>query len=206
MTVGKPVSADSAQRSNLRAIGSAIRRTRTERGLTVEQLAAAAGLSKGMISKIENFRSIPSLPVLDRIAGALRTTLAALTEGVTAEPTRPYVLTRAGAGVHVPREAAVGFSYRALNSANLGGGWLETYILDLEPQSQRAQVTTDGHQCIHMLAGRIDFVLGEDRVALAAGDTLLFDGRIPHVPINTGTAPARLLVLYLLDNDRGALE
>jgi quercetin dioxygenase-like cupin family protein len=128
-----------------------------------------------------------------------------LTEGVTAEPAQPYILTRADAGVHVPREDAIGFCYQALNSANLGGAWLETYILDLEPGSRRAAVTTDGHQCIHMLAGRIDFVLDEERIDLGAGDTLLFNGRIPHVPINAGTESARLLVMYLLDNNRGAL-
>jgi quercetin dioxygenase-like cupin family protein len=158
-----------------------------------------------MVSKIENFRAIPSLPVLDRVATALGTSLSTLTEGVAAAPPQPYVLTRAGAGTPVRREDATGFRYQALNSANLGGVWLETYTLDLEPGAQRALVTTDGHQCVHLLAGKIEFVLDAEPVAMAAGDTLLFDGRIPHVPRNVGAQPARLYVTYLLDHDRGAL-
>jgi transcriptional regulator with XRE-family HTH domain len=196
---------NTAQRSNLRAIGEAIRRLRGERGLTLDQVAAGSGLSKGMVSKIENFRAIPSLPVLDRIASALGSSLSALTEGVSAAPPQPWVLTRAGAGAPVTREDATGFRYRALNSANLGGVWLETYTLDLEPGAQRALVTTDGHQSILLLSGRIEFVLGDEPVAMEPGDTLLFDGRIPHVPRNTGDSTARLHVTYLLDHDRGAL-
>jgi transcriptional regulator with XRE-family HTH domain len=194
-----------SQRSNLRAIGESVRRVRIERGLTLDQLAPASGLSKGMLSKIENFRAIPSLPVLDRIAAALGTSLSALTEGVAAAPPQPYVLTRAGAGTLVPREDAVGFRYQSLNSANLGGTWLESYTLELAPGSSRALVTTEGHQLIHLLAGAVDFVLDAEPVALAPGDTLLFDGRIPHVPVNRGAQPARMLVLYLLEHDRGAL-
>jgi transcriptional regulator with XRE-family HTH domain len=198
--------ANGAQRSNLRAIGATIRRLRNERGTSLDQLASSAGISKGMLSKIENFRVIPTLPVLDRIAAALSTTLAALTEGVAAEPAaRSYVLTKAGQGAPVTREDAVGFRYQALNSANLGGGWLETFLLELEPGSQRSLVTTEGHQCIHMLAGRADFVLDAEPVPLEPGDTLLFDGRVPHVPVNRGRDVARMLVIYLLDNDRGAL-
>jgi transcriptional regulator with XRE-family HTH domain len=194
-----------AQRSNLRAIGDTVRRLRGERGMTLDQLATSSGLSKGMVSKIENFRAIPSLPVLDRLAGALGTSLSALTEGVAATPAQPFVLTKAGAGAPVTREDAIGFHYRALNSANLGGAWLETYTLDIEPGSKRALVTTEGHQSVHLLAGAIEFVLGDETVPMAAGDTLLFDGRMPHVPINKGPRAARLLVHYLLDHDRGAL-
>jgi XRE family transcriptional regulator, fatty acid utilization regulator len=58
-----------------RTLGAQIQRLRTERELTQEQLAAAAGLSRIYIQKIELGERMPAFPALERIAKAMGTTL-----------------------------------------------------------------------------------------------------------------------------------
>ena len=53
------------------AIGVQVRQLRRRVGITVSELAAAAGLSGGMLSKIENGQISPSLASLQSLAGAL---------------------------------------------------------------------------------------------------------------------------------------
>ena len=48
-----------------------VRSLRRERGLTIEQVAAATGLTKGFISQLERDRTSPSLSSIARICDAL---------------------------------------------------------------------------------------------------------------------------------------
>src|SRR5437773_10580513 len=59
-------------------LGKRIRDLRFRRGLTVQQLAEASGLSKGFISQVENDRTSPSLATLQDLARALETSVAYL--------------------------------------------------------------------------------------------------------------------------------
>ena len=56
---------------DLLQISQNIRNIRQSQKMTVEQLAAKSGFSKGFISQVENFRVTPSLKALDKIASAL---------------------------------------------------------------------------------------------------------------------------------------
>src|SRR5260221_992894 len=70
-------------------LGKKIRDLRCRRGLTVQQLAAASGLSKGFISQVENERTSPSLATLRDLARALETSVAYL---VLEDDQAPYVV------------------------------------------------------------------------------------------------------------------
>lgn len=52
-------------------IGRRLKALRTVKGLTLEDLASAVGVTKGYLSLVENGIRRPSLEVLDRLAGAL---------------------------------------------------------------------------------------------------------------------------------------
>ena len=71
-------------------------------------------------------------------------------------------------------------------------------MLTLEPGAKRKPASTDGDEFIFMLRGEIQFVVGKEKFLLSVGDAFYFDGRVPHVPINTGKSTAELLVIYLL--------
>src|SRR3989442_8140342 len=70
-------------------LGKRIRDLRFRRGLTVQQLAEASGLSKGFISQVENDRTSPSLATLRDLARALETSVAYL---VVEEEQHPHVV------------------------------------------------------------------------------------------------------------------
>lgn len=55
-----------------------LREERMQRGLTLEQLAALAGVSRAMISKIERGQSSPTAVLLSRLADAMGLSLSAL--------------------------------------------------------------------------------------------------------------------------------
>ena len=77
-------------------VGVQVRRQRKERALTVQQLADAAGVSRRMLTSIEQGQANPSLVTIDRIARALGTDFASLATDSRGEPV----------AVHAPGEAA----------------------------------------------------------------------------------------------------
>ena len=68
--------------TELAGIGVRLKEIRKSKGLILQAVAERAGISKSLLSKIENFRTIPSLSVLYRIAEALQTDLADLVSRV----------------------------------------------------------------------------------------------------------------------------
>lgn len=183
---------------DLMQVGVKMRQIRTLRKLTLDAVAQRTGLSKGLLSKIENFRTIPSLPVLAAIARSLRIELAELVSGIGRPTASPYVVIRKKDRMFVKRDNAIGFLYQSLMTRNVGDRVFEAFVLTLRPRARRKFVTTDGHQFVFILKGTIVFHIGSERLHLQNGDALFFDGRIPHVPINTSQKDARLLAIYLL--------
>lgn len=188
--------------SDLIKIGIRLKAFRQRRGLTLEETASRARLSKGLLSKIENFRAIPSVPVLCSLAGALNVDAGELIQGIGEDSEDiSYVLTRPSERMRVEREDAIGFVYESMGSRNSGTDVVEAFLLTISPGSKRKRVTTNGEQFIYILKGEIEFHYGRERLLMGEGDTLLFDGRIPHVPKLRKQQPAILLALYLLKNE-----
>ncbi len=69
-----------ATRTDTPKVGARVRSLRRERGLTIEQLAAATGLTKGFISQLERDRTAPSLSSIARICDALGVRLSTIFE------------------------------------------------------------------------------------------------------------------------------
>lgn len=183
-------------------LGLRIREARRTRNLTLETLARRIGLTKGLLSKIENFRAVPSLPVLAKIAEGLGVDMSELVKGISGARSEPYVLVRAGERAVVERDDAVGFRYQALVNRPAGDSVFEAFVLTLRPGARRAMISTEGDEFLYILEGCIEFHLGKVTVSLNSGDALFFDGRIPHVPRNLTRRPATLLAVYLVRNTK----
>ena len=113
--------------NSLFKIGLRIRHARRERELTLADIARRTGLSKGLLSKIENFRALPSLPVLAGIARSLNIGMENLVKNVGFETSAPYQLVSANHRVPVKREKSRGFKYAALMSRSLGDIGFESF-------------------------------------------------------------------------------
>ena len=178
-------------------IGKRIRQLRKEKNLLANEVAQRAGVSNGLISRIENGRTIPSVPVLFSIIGALDEEPARFFEGIRKNGSKPYVVIRPDDQAPIEKEQAEGFAYSFITSRRLSSVGFEAVLLTVLPGSQRETTETDAYEFKYVLEGTCEYVIGEDVVELQAGDALFFDGRIPHLPRNRGDRPARMLVLYL---------
>ncbi len=185
-------------RQNLIKLGSAIKSFRKGKNLTLAMLSEKTGLTAGLLSRIENFRTIPSLPVLLKIAAALEVQPAELLAGIGEKDSPAWILVRKNERLQLERENSKGFRYETLLDTESAGCNLQTLILTVEPGAEREKVTTDGDQFIFILKGDIIFTLGAKKINMSEGDILFFDGGIEHVPENPGTEPAVLLAVYLL--------
>lgn len=65
--------------------------------------------------------------------------------------------------------------------------------LELAPGDEHAsEAHSPGTQeLIHVLAGRVDLVVGAERISLSTGDAVSFPGDVPHQYANIAAAPAR---------------
>jgi transcriptional regulator with XRE-family HTH domain len=169
-------------------LGRKIRDLRLRRGLTVQKLADATGLSKGFISQVENDRTSPSLSTLGDLAAALRTSMAYL----VAEDAPALHVVRAAERPQLPADG--GASRTELLSA-LPKHNLELLLLELPPGRPAVDQrhSHPGEECLLCVEGRVRLLHGDQEWMLEPGDSCHFDGRIPHSTENGGPAAARVL-------------
>ncbi|RED23642.1 XRE family transcriptional regulator [Flavobacterium cutihirudinis] len=180
-------------------ISKRIKQYRIEKSYTVQELADLSDVSKGMISQIENGRSIPSLSVLLGIVSALQVNLSDFFKDISPEE-EMILIKRKGDYEHFQKEGSNGFSYERFLTRSIKNSTVDIVFLTLEPGSFREQVSTDAFEYKYILSGEVDYTIGSENYNLKEGDSLFFDGRIMHVPINKGKKPARMLIIYFFDN------
>ncbi len=186
----------------LLSIGRKIRDIRIQQNQKLINIAEKAGISKGLLSQIENGRTIPSLPVLLQIIKILQTDYADFFEGLENQQTDTYILKRKKDYTHLEKEESEGFNYLSILSECFGNVAIQVNILELQPNAKRERVTTDGYTYLYILQGEIDYLIGNEKVHLTDGDSLFFNATIPHVPQNNTHQPAKILVLYILSSEK----
>ncbi len=183
-------------RDPLSIFGIEIKKKRKEQEITLQALAERTGLTAGLLSKIENFRTIPSLPVLMTIIAALKIDPAELFRGLNQVAKSKYLLIRSADRKPVEREESRKFHYELILEAPLPvGGNMQLMFVRMPAGSGGAPVTTDADELLYILEGEFNYLVDGERVRLAAGDTLFFDGRLPHGPEKPGEAGS-LLAFY----------
>lgn len=177
------------------AIGREVRAFRKQQGITVAELAKLTDLSIGMLSKIENGNTSPSLTTLQTLANALSVPLTAFFRGY--EENREALLTKAGQGVEIDRAGTrAGHQYNLLGhiGSNSSGVIVEPYLLTLTQESDTFKTFQhEGIEMIYMLEGKLDYLHGNKIYALEPGDTLYFDADAPHGPERLVELPIRYL-------------
>ncbi len=186
-------------KNNLINLGISIKRERKSKNMRLSEVADIAGVSKSLLSKIENFRTIPSLPVLIKITNALKINIGELFSELEETKEPDYIITRRDEMEVVKREKSKGFLYQSLILKSRKDFFFESFIVTLEKGSERKTVSTNGDEFLFILEGSIDLILGNDRISLCGGDSIYFNGRIPHVPKNTSEGKTRFLIIYLVE-------
>lgn len=179
------------------AIGREVRAYRKKKEITVADLSETTGLSIGMLSKIENGNTSPSLTTLQSIANALSVPITAFFRGFEEE--RDAVHTISGQGVELEREGTrANHQYNLLGhiGANKSGVIVEPYLITLSEESDVFPTFQHGGiETLYMLEGEVDYRHGDKVYRLKPGDTLFFDADAPHGPEVLVQLPARYLAI-----------
>lgn len=168
-----------------------IRLLRERRRLSQQALARASGLSRNTLSLLERGLTSPRLATLQKIAAALGVDI----NNFFQEDAQPVAAT-GGAGSGPGQGQA---------AARVGGYQLErlisAHILRLDPESSSGSLPSHGgEEFIYCLSGNCLYAVEERHYLLKPGDSLHFDGRLPHYCQNPGREKAEALVI-LLDVD-----
>lgn len=181
-------------------LGSTIRQLRSRHGLTIADVADRAGISKGMLSKIENAQTATSLDTLVQIANALGVTLSHLF-GNFGRPRGGAQLVKSGEGMEVVRRGTRnGHTYHLLAYDQGPKKTFEPFLISLEdPGEEFSAFEHAGTEFIYMLEGKLEYRVGEDVYLLESGDSLTFRGEIPHRPEKMLQMPIRFLAIIHYD-------
>jgi transcriptional regulator with XRE-family HTH domain len=169
-------------------VGREIRRRRTERGLTLSQVAERSGLNIGYLSQIENDKASPSLDALAAIGGALDVPIAwFLIDGSS-----PPRVVRAG-----ERRRLAAHGGGSVTDVD-GGLARDLRIVEATaPPGMRTGVhshTGDEHHIV--TAGRWRFTQGDSVVEIGPGDYLVCEASVPHDVECISDEPCRVIIVY----------
>jgi transcriptional regulator with XRE-family HTH domain len=170
-------------------VGGRLKHARMVKGSTLKQVAAAAGCSESLLSKIENGRTYPSLPMLHRIAAALGTNVSALLasageeDSVVSRPEQRAYYVVHGHGIRLER--VIPYAEAHLLQSNIH--WIAPGA------SLEGEVVHQGEELGYVLEGEIELTVGGRQYRAGAGASFHFRSELPHSYRNVGAVPARII-------------
>lgn len=199
-----PHATEGARENSLEvAIGHQVREYRTKLGMTVADLGRQANLSPGMLSKIENGITSPSLSTLQSLSRALNVPVTAFFRKF--EEQRDATFVKSGQGLAIERRGTrAGHQYHLLGHTIGKNLVVEPYLVTLSEQSDVFPLFQhSGLEFIYLLEGEVAYRHGNKLYAMEAGDSLFFDADAPHGPEELRKLPIRLLsvIVYSRSGD-----
>jgi transcriptional regulator with XRE-family HTH domain len=194
------IASPEASPSLTHALGRNLRRLRTKRGLALEALSRASGVSRAMLSQVELGRSTPTINVLWKISRALGVPFSALI--TDPDDTQPTVMRASTAKILTSHDGA--FQSRALFPFD-GPHVVEFYELRLAAKSvERAEAHPAGtKENLTVAEGSLGMVIAGKRHHLTVGDAIFFEADVAHEYWNEGPESLRMyLVMTYSDEHR----
>jgi len=178
------VEASTSLAAALEQVGPRIKRLRSQRGITLTALAAATGISKSTLSRLETGQRRPSLELLLPLAQAYRVPLDELVGAPEVGDPRIRLEPRRVNGRTV------------LPLTRQPGGMQAWKIIIPASKAEPEPKTHEGYEWLYILSGRMRLVLGDHDLVLGAGEVAEFDTRVPHWFGSTGEGPVEILSLF----------
>ena len=171
------------------SLGTRMQDLRRKRGLTTRELATSVQVTSSLISQIEHGKTSPSLDTLRRIAQALRAPLIYL---LLEDDLEPQVVRKGERHVIHLEDSQL----RASFLSPLPPQQLELVLLELPPGkvAWTKSRSHEGQECRLVMKGTIRAYYGEKTYVLEEGDSILWDGTVPHRIENVGNRDAQLLI------------
>ncbi len=149
-----------------------LRQLRTERGLTLQQVAERANIDLSTLSRLESGKRRLALDHLPGLAAAL---------GVSADEllgSAPQPDPR----VRAPSRTHDGLTQWPLTNRGAAAG-LHAYKIVISPKRKRPPAELrihDGHEWLYVLDGRLRLILGDDDFTIEPGEAVEFSTLTPH--------------------------
>ncbi|NEE02520.1 helix-turn-helix domain-containing protein [Phytoactinopolyspora halotolerans] len=176
--------------SVLADVGPRLKRLRTQRGVTLAELAERTGISKSTLSRLESGQRRPSLELLLPISMAHQVPLDELIAAPRGED--PRIRPR-------PRNT----DGRTILPLTRQPAAVQAYKITIPPgQSEPDLRVHDGYEWMYVLSGRLRLRLAEHDLIMGAGEAAEFDTRVPHWFGSTGAGPVEILSLFGQQGER----
>lgn len=184
------------------AIAHNVRQLRQLHGLTLGEMATMVGISKAMLSKIENAHTSCSLSTLSLLAKGLDVPVSSLFRGADVERQAAFV--KSGTGARIVRDGAgEGHEYQLLGALRGEHKRLECLYVSLTEKSRTYPLFQHpGTEFIYMLDGVMDYSHSHSVYRLNPGDSLLLDGEGTHGPVDLIQLPIRFLSVITFPDSR----
>lgn len=174
-------------------IGTRLRHARLIRGARLKEVAAAAGCSESLVSKLENNKLQPSLHILHKLCTVLKINMSDL---FSAQEHNDQIVMRSGQrpiieldslrhGKGIRMERLIPYSK---------GHILQGNIHVIAPGgSSDGLISHEGEEVGYLIEGEIELMVGDKVYRLSDGDSFAFRSEIPHGYRNCGNAEARIV-------------
>lgn len=184
-------------------IGMKVKQARLESGLKIADVAQLSGISQGMVSKIENAQVATSLDTLQRLCSAIGLPLSKLFNDFD-KPDSNAHFTKAGEGLEVVgRGTQKGHKYQLLAYQRGGKRSVEPFLVTMDDLSEVFPTFSHpGEEFIYLVEGKLIYHHGNSEYKMGPGDSLVFDGNIPHGPGKLLKVPIKLIsVIHYNEGD-----
>jgi transcriptional regulator with XRE-family HTH domain len=175
-----------------------VKRFRKERGLTVRRLAERAGCTHSYISQLEKGTTVPSLSMVGKLAAALGINVVDLFNEPPGDPEAEYHLARnQRKTIHYPD----GNVSSQLLVSRIGTRKMEPLVSEIQPGGSSDEAEKMVHppgteEFVLVLKGQLEFKINGKEMCLKEGDTLSFDGALPHSWVNRAKKKAEVLFVF----------
>ena len=179
-------------------IARKIKEIREAKNLTLAALGEKTGLSKALLSRIENNRSSPPIATLAKIAQGLGVSMALFFEEDDETP-RCEITRVADRKEVVRRPNSIGFTYHSIGGMK-GPHLIDAFIVRHPPASQKTSnplYDHSGEELLIVLKGDVLFTYGKESHILNTGDAVHFDPSFPHKAQNAGEEETECLVVVV---------
>jgi transcriptional regulator with XRE-family HTH domain len=174
----------------LAEVGSRLKRARTRRGVTLIELAAATGISKSTLSRLESGQRKPSLELLLPIAQAHDVPLDELV-GLP-EVRDPRILPK-------PRVR----NGRMVVPLTGQAGGLHAWKVIIPPERTQPELRThEGYEWLYVLSGHMRLIVADQDMTMGPGEATEFDTGLPHWFGPADDQPVEILSLHGAHGDR----
>ena len=182
-------------------ISNRIKEKRKEQKITLQELAAEVGVTKGLISQIENNRTVPSLTVLLSIIKSLHVDLNDFFDKLDTSSSNEPLIIKASDISTIEKEYTKGTYYFRITSFKHQGKLIDVVLYKQEKNARKGYVSTQAHEFDYMLKGKMQYTIEGKKYVLEGGDSFYYDARKEHHTKCLSDEPFEMLVIYFFDEE-----